>query len=82
VDTAFAYNMPPATVMIMSSLPRERAAACPAFHDVLGRVGGAFRPAALGLRRSVGHRPEVGDRRRPATCGGGPTESQQAGAER
>ncbi|WP_329461207.1 MFS transporter [Streptomyces sp. NBC_01431] len=48
MGTAMAHVMPPATVMIMSSLPREKAGSASAVNNTFRQVGGALGVAVLG----------------------------------
>jgi hypothetical protein len=56
---AFAHIMPPATVTIMSSLPREKAGAGSAVNNVFRQSGGAPGTAVLGSLLSVVYRHGV-----------------------
>jgi Na+/melibiose symporter-like transporter len=53
---AMAHVMPPATVMIMSSLPREKAGSGSAVNNVFRQVGGAVGVAVLGSLMSTVYR--------------------------
>ncbi|MFI6054591.1 DHA2 family efflux MFS transporter permease subunit [Streptomyces violascens] len=48
MGTAMAHVVPPATVMIMSSLPREKAGSASAVNNTFRQVGGALGVAVLG----------------------------------
>ncbi|WP_405824919.1 MFS transporter [Streptomyces sp. NBC_01390] len=61
MGTAFAHILPPATVMIMTSLPREKAGAASAINNVFRQVGGAIGIAVLGSLLSTVYRSEVQD---------------------
>jgi EmrB/QacA subfamily drug resistance transporter len=61
MGTAFAHIMPPATVMIMTSLPREKAGAGSAINNVFRQVGGAIGIAVLGSLLSTIYRHGVDD---------------------
>ncbi|MFI0722930.1 DHA2 family efflux MFS transporter permease subunit [Streptomyces sp. NPDC021224] len=56
MGTAMAHVMPPATVMIMSSLPREKAGSGSAVNNVFRQVGGALGVAVLGSLMSTVYR--------------------------
>jgi Na+/melibiose symporter-like transporter len=61
MGTAMAHVMPPATVMIMSSLPREKAGSGSAVNNVFRQVGGAVGVAVLGSLMSTVYRDGVRD---------------------
>jgi EmrB/QacA subfamily drug resistance transporter len=61
MGTAFAHILPPATVMIMTSLPREKAGAASAINNVFRQVGGAIGIAVLGSLLSTVYRGRVED---------------------
>ncbi|SEF57192.1 drug resistance transporter, EmrB/QacA subfamily [Actinacidiphila yanglinensis] len=56
MGTAMAHVMPPATVMIMSSLPREKAGSGSAVNNIFRQVGGALGVAVLGSVMSTVYR--------------------------
>jgi MFS family permease len=56
MGTAMAHVMPPATVMIMSSLPREKAGSGSAVNNTFRQVGGALGVAVLGSLMSTLYR--------------------------
>ncbi|MCT9114208.1 MFS transporter [Streptomyces mirabilis] len=56
MGTGMAHVMPPATVMIMSSLPRERAGSGSAVNNTFRQVGGAMGVAVLGSLLSTTYR--------------------------
>ncbi|WP_328463292.1 MFS transporter [Streptomyces sp. NBC_00448] len=56
MGTAMAHVMPPATVMIMSSLPREKAGSGSAVNNTFRQVGGALGVAVLGSVMSTVYR--------------------------
>lgn len=56
MGTAMAHVMPPATVMIMSSLPREKAGSGSAVNNTFRQVGGALGVAILGSLLSTTYR--------------------------
>ncbi|SHL10934.1 MFS transporter [Actinacidiphila paucisporea] len=56
MGTSMAHVMPPATVMIMSSLPREKAGSGSAINNVFRQVGGAIGVAVLGSLMSTVYR--------------------------
>ncbi len=62
MGTAMAHVMPPATVMIMSSLPRERAGSASAVTNTFRQVGGAMGVAVLGSLLSTVYRDRVAGR--------------------
>jgi EmrB/QacA subfamily drug resistance transporter len=59
MGTSMAHVMPPATVMIMSSLPREKAGSGSAVNNVFRQVGGAIGVAVLGSLMSTVYRNGV-----------------------
>jgi EmrB/QacA subfamily drug resistance transporter len=59
MGTAMAHVMPPATVMIMSSLPREKAGSGSAVNNTFRQVGGALGVAVLGSVMSTVYRNGV-----------------------
>jgi len=59
MGVAMAHVMPPATVMIMSSLPREKAGSGSAINNVFRQVGGALGVAVLGSLMSTVYRDAV-----------------------
>ena len=59
MGTAMAHVMPPATVMIMSSLPREKAGSGSAVNNTFRQVGGALGIAVLGSVMSTVYRDSV-----------------------
>ncbi|WNI15263.1 MFS transporter [Actinacidiphila sp. ITFR-21] len=61
MGTAMAHVMPPATVMIMSSLPREKAGSGSAVNNTFRQVGGALGVAVLGSLMSTVYRDGVQD---------------------
>ncbi|WP_405580837.1 MFS transporter [Streptomyces sp. NBC_01190] len=61
MGTAMAHVMPPATVMIMSSLPREKAGSGSAVNNTFRQVGGALGVAVLGSLMSTVYRDGVRD---------------------
>ncbi|NJP44681.1 MFS transporter [Streptomyces sp. PRB2-1] len=61
MGTAMAHVMPPATVMIMSSLPREKAGSGSAVNNVFRQVGGAVGVAVLGSLMSTVYRNGIKD---------------------
>ncbi|MDT0468649.1 MFS transporter [Streptomyces gibsoniae] len=56
MGTGMAHVMPPATVMIMSSLPREKAGSGSAVNNTFRQVGGAMGVAVLGSLLSTTYR--------------------------
>jgi EmrB/QacA subfamily drug resistance transporter len=56
MGASMAHVMPPATVMIMSSLPREKAGSGSAINNVFRQVGGALGVAMLGSLMSTVYR--------------------------
>jgi EmrB/QacA subfamily drug resistance transporter len=56
MGTGMAHVMPPATVMIMSSLPREKAGSGSAINNTFRQVGGAMGVAVLGSLLSTTYR--------------------------
>jgi hypothetical protein len=58
---AMAHVMPPATVMIMSSLPREKAGSGSAINNTFRQVGGAIGVAVLGSLMSTLYRDGMKD---------------------
>ncbi|MBD0735302.1 MFS transporter [Streptomyces sp. CBMA29] len=61
MGTAMAHVMPPATVMIMSSLPREKAGSGSAVNNTFRQVGGAIGVAVLGSVLSTVYRNGIDD---------------------
>jgi EmrB/QacA subfamily drug resistance transporter len=61
MGTAMAHVMPPATVMIMSSLPREKAGSGSAVNNTFRQVGGALGVAVLGSLMSTLYRNGIRD---------------------
>ncbi|HEY3481046.1 MAG TPA: MFS transporter, partial [Streptomyces sp.] len=61
MGTAMAHVMPPATVMIMSSLPREKAGSGSAVNNTFRQVGGALGVAVLGSLLATVYRHGVQD---------------------
>ena len=61
MGVSMAHVMPPATVMIMSSLPREKAGSGSAINNVFRQVGGALGVAVLGSLMSTVYRSAVQD---------------------
>ncbi|MDF9812804.1 MFS transporter [Streptomyces sp. SPB162] len=61
MGTAMAHVMPPATVMIMSSLPREKAGSGSAVNNTFRQVGGALGVAILGSLLSTTYRNGIDD---------------------
>jgi predicted MFS family arabinose efflux permease len=59
MGTAMAHIMPPATVMIMSSLPREKAGSGSAVNNTFRQVGGAIGVAVLGSLMSTVYRDGI-----------------------
>jgi len=59
MGTAMAHVMPPATVMIMSALPREKAGSGSAVNNTFRQVGGALGVAVLGSLMSTVYRDQV-----------------------
>ncbi|MDF3288458.1 MFS transporter [Streptomyces silvisoli] len=59
MGTAMAHVMPPATVMIMSSLPREKAGSGSAVNNTFRQVGGAVGVAVLGSVLSTVYRHSI-----------------------
>ncbi|MFI9105777.1 MFS transporter [Streptomyces fildesensis] len=59
MGTAMAHVMPPATVMIMSSLPREKAGSGSAVNNTFRQVGGALGVAILGSLLSTTYRDGI-----------------------
>ncbi|WP_461008161.1 DHA2 family efflux MFS transporter permease subunit [Streptomyces capparidis] len=57
--TAMAHVMPPATVSIMSALPREKAGSGSAINNTFRQVGGSLGVAVLGSVLSTGYRSGV-----------------------
>ncbi|MGW1072665.1 MFS transporter [Streptomyces sp. NPDC002537] len=60
--TAMAHIMPPATVSIMQSLPREKAGSGSAVNNTFRQVGGALGVAVLGSVLSTTYRSGISDR--------------------
>lgn len=60
MGTGMAHVMPPATVMIMSSLPREKAGSGSAVNNTFRQVGGAMGVAVLGSLLSTTYRNGIG----------------------
>lgn len=56
MGTGMAHVMPPATVVIMSSLPREKAGSGSAINNTFRQVGGAMGVAMLGSLLSTSYR--------------------------
>jgi MFS family permease len=61
MGTAMAHVMPPATVMIMSALPREKAGSGSAVNNTFRQVGGALGVAILGSLMSTVYRDGIKD---------------------
>jgi DHA2 family integral membrane protein (MFS transporter) len=61
MGTGMAHVMPPATVMIMSSLPREKAGSGSAVNNTFRQVGGALGVAVLGALLSDTYRSGIDD---------------------
>ncbi|MEW1776461.1 MFS transporter [Streptomyces sp. NPDC086777] len=59
MGTGMAHVMPPATVMIMSSLPREKAGSGSAVNNTFRQVGGAMGVAVLGSLLSTTYRNDI-----------------------
>ncbi|MFJ7947421.1 MFS transporter [Streptomyces sp. NPDC096354] len=59
MGTGMAHVMPPATVMIMSSLPREKAGSGSAVNNTFRQVGGAIGVAVLGSLLSTTYRSGI-----------------------
>ncbi|MFF1838986.1 MFS transporter [Streptomyces sp. NPDC058231] len=59
MGTGMAHVMPPATVMIMSSLPREKAGSGSAVNNTFRQVGGAMGVAVLGSLLSTTYRSGI-----------------------
>ena len=59
MGTGMAHVMPPATVMIMSSLPREKAGSGSAVNNTFRQVGGAMGVAVLGSLLSTSYRKGI-----------------------
>ncbi|MGW2938060.1 MFS transporter [Streptomyces sp. NPDC001156] len=59
MGTGMAHVMPPATVMIMSSLPREKAGSGSAINNTFRQVGGALGVAVLGALLSTTYRSGI-----------------------
>ncbi|MFC4035236.1 MFS transporter [Streptomyces polygonati] len=59
MGVAMAHVMPPATVMIMSSLPREKAGSGSAVNNTFRQVGGALGVAVLGSVMSTVYRDGI-----------------------
>ncbi|MEU9158453.1 MFS transporter [Streptomyces sp. NPDC048417] len=59
MGTGMAHVMPPATVMIMSSLPREKAGSGSAVNNTFRQVGGAMGVAVLGSLLSTTYRDRI-----------------------
>jgi EmrB/QacA subfamily drug resistance transporter len=59
MGTGMAHVMPPATVMIMSSLPREKAGSGSAVNNTFRQVGGAMGVAVLGSLLSTTYRNSI-----------------------
>ncbi|MDX3265405.1 MFS transporter [Streptomyces sp. MI02-2A] len=59
MGTGMAHVMPPATVMIMSSLPREKAGSGSAINNTFRQVGGAMGVAVLGSLLSTTYRSGI-----------------------
>ncbi|MFD4409160.1 MFS transporter [Streptomyces sp. NPDC058246] len=60
MGTGMAHVMPPATVMIMSSMPREKAGSGSAVNNTFRQVGGAMGVAVLGSLLSTTYRNGIG----------------------
>ncbi|KJY42572.1 multidrug MFS transporter [Streptomyces sp. NRRL B-1568] len=60
--TAMAHIMPPATVSIMQSLPREKAGSGSAVNNTFRQVGGALGVAVLGSVLSTTYRDGIADK--------------------
>jgi Na+/melibiose symporter-like transporter len=61
MGTGMAHVMPPATVMIMSSMPREKAGSGSAVNNTFRQVGGAIGVAVLGSLLSTTYRNGIAD---------------------
>jgi Na+/melibiose symporter-like transporter len=61
MGAGMAHVMPPATVMIMSSLPREKAGSGSAVNNTFRQVGGAIGVAVLGSLLSTTYRNGIED---------------------
>ncbi|MGW6899764.1 MFS transporter [Streptomyces sp. NPDC054919] len=59
MGTGMAHVMPPATVMIMSALPREKAGSGSAVNNTFRQVGGAMGVAVLGSLLSTTYRSGI-----------------------
>ncbi|MFE5375751.1 MFS transporter [Streptomyces mirabilis] len=59
MGSGMAHVMPPATVMIMSSLPREKAGSGSAINNTFRQVGGALGVAVLGALLSTTYRSGI-----------------------
>ncbi|MFC9329158.1 MFS transporter [Kitasatospora sp. NPDC057015] len=62
MGTGMAHVMPPVTVAIMASLPREKAGAGSALNNTFRQVGGSLGVAVLGAVLSTVYRDGVSDR--------------------
>ncbi|MFC8453363.1 MFS transporter [Kitasatospora sp. NPDC057223] len=62
MGTGMAHVMPPVTVAIMSSLPREKAGAGSALNNTFRQVGGSLGVAVLGAVLSAVYRDGISDR--------------------
>ncbi|MFG2476934.1 MFS transporter [Streptomyces fagopyri] len=62
MGTGMAHVMPPATVMIMTSLPREKAGSGSAVNNTFRQVGGAMGVAVLGSLLSTTYRDGIDGR--------------------
>ncbi|WP_329494721.1 MFS transporter [Kitasatospora herbaricolor] len=62
MGTGMAHVMPPVTVAIMSSLPREKAGAGSALNNTFRQVGGSLGVAVLGAVLSTVYRTGISDR--------------------
>ncbi|NVK78517.1 MFS transporter [Streptomyces morookaense] len=60
--TAMAHIMPPATVSIMQSLPREKAGSGSAVNNTFRQIGGALGVAVLGSLLSTTYRDGISDK--------------------
>ncbi|RLV08434.1 MFS transporter [Streptomyces griseocarneus] len=60
--TAMAHIMPPATVSIMQSLPREKAGSGSAVNNTFRQIGGALGVAVLGSVLSTTYRSGISDK--------------------
>ena len=62
MGTGMAHVMPPVTVTIMSSLPREKAGSGSAINNTFRQVGGSLGVALLGALLSTAYRAGMSDR--------------------